>query len=190
MIIMVSYIRGILKKGSFMKFKYLFTLVLLFSLVGVTSAQNSTAVGNWQRNGDQDNNGIPDEGVVVSGHYTSVYAYDVNGDYYWDLGDGRVQATVGSIDALDAATLTTCDYVVNYRGTFENDPFMDSGWIRNNIRCYGYDGNSNYNYLIVHESDHRYTGNPELAEWGNWEYVVYAVSGVGNTVRPMNATGS
>lgn len=171
-----------------MKLRYLFIFVLLFSFVGVASAQ--TTVGNWQKHGDTDDNGFPDVGVVVSGHYTSVYAYDANGDWYWDLGDGRVQGTVGSIDELNSATLTTCDYVNNYRATFENDEFMDTGWISNNIRCHGYDGTSHYTYLIVHESDPRYTGNPDHAIWGDWEYFGLIQSGVGNLVRPMNAVGS
>jgi hypothetical protein len=122
----------------------------------------------------------------VNGHYTSVYAYDANGDFYWDLGDGRIQGTVGSIDELDPSTLSVCDYIVNYRGTFENDPFQDSGWIQNSIRCYGYDGNATYHYQIVHESDRRYTGNPDWAVWGNWEYHVLTESGSGNLVRPQN----
>lgn len=73
----------------------------------------------------------------------------------WDLGDGRVYGTVGSIDELDQATLTVCDYQVQYRGTFGNDPFVDSGWIENNIHCSGDAGNSTYNYLIVHETEPR-----------------------------------
>jgi len=138
---------------------------------------------------DADNNGIPDKGVKVNGHYLSVYAYDDAGDYYWDLGDGRVQGTVGSVDALDQATLTVCDYVVNYRGTFENDPFQDSGVIFNHIRCYGYDGNGVYQYQIVHESDPRYRGNPDWAIWNTWEYHVLTESGAGNLVRPRGHVG-
>jgi hypothetical protein len=129
------------------------------------------------------------DGTVV-GHYTSVYAYDANGDWYWDLGDGRIQGTVGSIDALDQATLTVCDYVNNYRGDFGGDPFMDDGWIQNHINCQGYDDNNQYNYLIVHESDPRYTGNPDWAIWGNWEYKVLTVSGFGNLVRPEVPVGN
>lgn len=135
---------------------------------------------------DKDGNGISDEGVVINGHYLSVYAEDANGDWYWDLGDGRVQGTVGSIDELDQATLSVCDYIVNYRASFENDPFMDYGSIHNNIRCYGYEGNSHYKYLIVHESDPRYTGNPAWSIWGTWEYQALNVSGEGNTLRFSN----
>jgi len=151
----------------------------------------STAVpGHQKARYDQDQNGYPDVGVTVTGHYYSVYAYDANGDDYWDLGDGRVQGTVGSIDALDAATLTTCDYVVNYRGAFDNDPYLDSGWIQNHINCHGYDDNGHYNYLMVNESDPRYTGNPDWAIWGNWEYHVLTESHNGNLVRPEHDVGT
>jgi hypothetical protein len=143
----------------------------------------STANGNpakW----DSDNNDFPDAGIEVTGNYTSVYAYDASGAYYWDLGDGRIQSSLGinSIDDLNQNTLTRCDYVINYRADFGNDPFMDSGWIQNHINCYGYDDNNTYNYLIVHESDPRYTGNPEWAIWGNWEYIVSTQSHSGNLV--------
>jgi hypothetical protein len=138
---------------------------------------------------DADSNGIPDIGVTVNGKYTSVYAYDEAGDWYWDLGDGRIQGTVGSVDELDSNTLTTCNYQVQYRGNFENDPFMDSGWIMNNINCSGYDDNGNYNYLIVHETDPRYRGNPDWSVWGTWEYHVLTESGKGNLTRPQNAAG-
>lgn len=137
---------------------------------------------------DQDDNGYPDAGVYVNGHYTSVYAYDDNGDYYWDLGDGRIFG-VDSIDDLDQATLTVCDYVINYRADFGNDPFMDAGWIQNIISCHGYDDNGHYNYFIVHETDPRYRGNPDWAIWGTWEYHGLTISGEGNLVRPINHTG-
>lgn len=149
----------------------------------------STAVpGHQSARYDTDGNGFPDEGVKVTGKYTSVYAYDASGDWYWDLGDGREQGTVGSITDLDAETLTVCDYQVQYRGSFENDPFMDTGWIMNNINCSGYDDNKTYNYIIVHETDPRYTGNPDWAIWDTWEYHTYTVSGSGNLVRPENHT--
>ena len=139
---------------------------------------------------DSDGNGIPDAGIYVNGHYTSLYAYDANGDWYWDLGDGRVQGTVNSVEELDAETLTTCDYVNNYRADFGNDPYMDAGWIQNHITCSGYDDNGTYNYLIVHETDPRYTGNPDNAIWGTWEYKALTQSGMGNLVRPENHVGS
>ncbi len=138
---------------------------------------------------DADGNEIPDEGVYVTGKYTSLYAYDDNGDSYWDLGDGREQGTVGSVEELDQETLTTCTYVNVYRADFGNDPFMDEGWIRNNIRCSGFDDQGTYSYLIVSEEDPRYTGNPDHAIWGTWEYHVYTVSGSGNLVRPKTHVG-
>ncbi|MDD5704223.1 MAG: hypothetical protein PHU23_19485 [Dehalococcoidales bacterium] len=129
------------------------------------------------------------DGTVV-GHYTSLYAYDANGDYYWDLGDGRVQGTVSSVDDLDQATLTICDYVVNYRGDFGPDPYMDDGWIQNHINCAGYDDNGQYNYLIVHNTDPRYEGNPDWAVWDTCEYHVLTMSGYGNLARPDHPVGN
>lgn len=131
---------------------------------------------------DADNNGFPDAGVYVVGHYESLYAYDASGDYYWDLGDGRVSGTVGSVDELDASTLTECRYVNNYRADFGNNAFMDDGWIQNHIKCAGYDDNGTYNYLIVSDDDPRYTGNPAWSVWNTWEYHILTVSGEGNLV--------
>jgi hypothetical protein len=175
-----------------MKLKLLLICILIGVLLisGITSAQTTTTVGNSQKRGDTDNNGYPDVGVVVSGHYTSIYAYDDAGNWYWDLGDGRIQGTVASVDSLDAATLTVCNYVVNYRGTFENNPYMDTGWIQNQINCSGYDDNGHYTYNIVHQSDSRYTGNPDWAVWGTWEYHILVESGSGNLVRPITASGN
>lgn len=159
-------------------------------LTPVDATASTIVPGHATDRNDTDGNDIPDEGVVVNGHYTSVYTYDAAGDWYWDLGDGRTQGSVESIDELDATTLTVCDYVVNYRGTFENDPFLDSGWIQNHINCRGYDDNGKYNYLIVHETDPRYTGNPDWAIWGTWEFHVLTESGSGNLVRPRTHVGS
>ncbi len=128
-------------------------------------------------------NDYPEAGQYVNGHYTSVYAYDDSGDYYWDLGDGRVQGTVSSVDELDQATLTTCNYVNNYRADFGGDPYMDHGWIQNHIKCRGYDDNGTYNYLIVSDTDPRYTGNPDWAIWNTWEYHVLTQSGDGNLAK-------
>jgi hypothetical protein len=123
---------------------------------------------------------------MVNGHYTSVYAYDNNDDYYWDLGDGRVQGTVDSVEALDQATLTVCDYVINYRADFGNNPFMDSGWIQNLINCYGYDDNGHYNYLIVSRDDPRFHEEYESPGWGaDWRYSVLTISGEGNVANPL-----
>lgn len=147
----------------------------LLCTAGVADAKPSSKT-------DADDNGYPDVGVVVTRHWTSVYAYDASNAWYWDLGDGRVLGTVSSIDDLDQDTLSRCDYVNNSRGTFDNDPFQDSGWIQNHIRCSGYDGKAHWNYLIVHESDPRYTGNPDWAIWGTWEYTILTQSGSGNLV--------
>jgi hypothetical protein len=65
---------------------------------------------------------------------------------------------------------------------------MDAGWIINTINCSGFDDNGQYNYLIVHESDPRYTGDPDLAIWGTWEYHVNVESGVGNLAAPAHHT--
>jgi hypothetical protein len=165
-------------------------VAMLFAVISASSASAATTVPG-QTGGeriDADGNGYPDKGVVVSGHYYSVYAYDATGAYYWDLGDGRFQG-VSSIEELDQETLTTCDYVVNYRGTFENNPYLDSGVIFNHIRCHGYDDNGTYNYQIVHESDPRYRDNPDWSVWGSWEYHVLTESGVGNLVRPITNAG-
>jgi hypothetical protein len=168
-------------------------LIVVLSLVSTTAAfagkpdcedPNTRVPGFCGDKFDEDNNGITDAGVFVVGHYLSLYAYDTT-DWYWDLGDGRIQGTVDSVDELDAATLTTCDYVINYRADFGNDPFMDAGWIQNHIQCSGYDDNNHYNYLIVHETDPRYTGNPDLAIWGDWEYHVDTLSGFGNLANPQ-----
>lgn len=187
-------------------FAFLLIAAVLVGGVWLTNSRGSVAVDTQQQaaatvvpgqqkkidNGtlDADSNGIPDEGVTVNGKYTSLYAYDAYGDWYWNLGDGRIQGTVGSVSDLDAATLTQCDYQVQYRGNFENDPFMDSGWIINNINCSGYDDNGHYNYVIVHETDPRYRGNPDWAIWGNWEYHVLTETGKGNLTRPQTAVGS
>lgn len=162
------------------------TATSLLAFGSVARAASTLVPGHDSPRYDQDGNGYPDAGVYVNGHYTSVYAYDAGGDWYWDLGDGRVYGTVGSVDDLDQATLTVCDYENNYRADFGNDPFMDKGWIQNHINCHGYDDNGHYNYLIVHETDPRYRGNPDWAIWGDWEYHGLTISGEGNLVRPEN----
>lgn len=159
--------------------------VLLAMVIGlIAPAALASTVVKGHAKYDKDGNGFPDAGVYVNGHYTSLYAYDAT-DYYWDLGDGRVQGSVGSVDDLDPATLTVCKYVNNYRADFGNDAFMNEGWIQNHITCSGVDPGT-YNYLIVSQTDPRYTGNPAWAVWGTWEYRVLTVSGFGNLVRPYN----
>ncbi len=163
-------------------------VVLAVSLVMIAAGAVAagTLVPGHDGRHDGDNNGYPDAGKIVNGKYESVYAYDENGDYYWDLGDGRIYSTVDSIEDLDAATLTVCTYQVQYRGDFGNDPYMDSGWIINAINCVGYDPGT-YLYLMVHKTDPRYTGNPDWALWGDWEYHVLVESGTGNWVKRFAA---
>jgi hypothetical protein len=168
--------------------RFCFAMLVTFLISTATAGAATTVPGHTGSRVDGNENGIPDVGVVVVGHYNSYYAEDGSGDYYWDLGDGRIYKTVESVADLDQATLTECDYVVNYRGTFEDDPFMDTGTITNNIHCYGYEPGTYY-YQIVDETNPRYTGNPDWAEWGSWEYHVLTVSGAGNLVRPMTHVG-
>lgn len=164
------------------------TLLSVAVVAASASARPTTVPGHTGSRTDKDSNGISDAGVFVNGHYKSVYAYDDNGQWYWDLGDGRVQGTVNSVEALDKDTLTVCDYINNYRADFGNDPFMNTGWIQNHINCSGYDDNGTYNYLIVHKDDPRYTGNPDWALWGEWEYHVLTQSGDGNLVKTQPQT--
>lgn len=162
---------------------------VMFLLALPASAGGTSVPGHQHHRYDQNDNGYPDEGVIVTGKYVSAYTYDDNGDYYWDLGDGRIQGTVDSVADLDLDTLTECVYQVQYRGEFDDDPFLDSGWIKNDINCSGYDDNGTYNYLIVHETDPRYADASDWAIWGTWEYHVLTESGQGNLVhrpdRPM-----
>jgi len=161
------------------------TLILLCS--ASTFAASTKVKGHQKDRYDKDGNGYSDAGVKVNGHYTSLYAYDVSGAYYWDLGDGRVYTSPGVADVgdLDSETVTACNYQNNYRADFGNDPFMNTGWIINSINCIGYE-KGHYVYLIVHEEDPRYQGNPEFAVWGTWEYKVLTESGSGNAVYPFN----
>ena len=174
----------------------LIVMLAMITIMAVPAAafaekDNTQVPGHQKSRYDKDGNGTPDAGVMVNGHYTSVYAYDANGDFYWDLGDGRVQSSPGvdGIEDLDAETTTFFDYVVNYRGTFENDPFLDSGWIKQTIRQSGFDGRDTYMYFVVHETDHRYTGDPEWAIWDNWEYFALVHAGEGNLVMPARHMG-
>lgn len=118
---------------------------------------------------DGDGNGYPDAGQLVRGGSTANYSYDALGNWYYDLGDGRTEGNVRSVDALNPATLTTCENIISYRGDFNNDPQLDSGWIRNRFQCDGYDDAYRANILIVHESDRRYRGDRERAIWETWE---------------------
>jgi len=172
-------------------------IALLVLAIAVPALAGTTIVpGHDQERWDSDDNGYPDVGVTTNGKYTSVYAYDCDpdcatGDWFWDLGDGRTQGSVSGFDQLDPSTLTTCVYQVVYRGNFENDPYLDSGWILNTINCSGYDDNNQYNYLIVHNTDPRWTGNGIDVGWGpEWEAVVYTISHYGNLAKPHGPAGS
>lgn len=137
-------------------------VILGFGSTEAASAAPTTVPGQSGSRVDADNNGYPDEGQTVKGDYTDTYS-DADGD---------------------------CVVRVNYRGTFDNDPYLDSGWIQNHYRCVAPDGSvTTYNYLIVHETDPRYTGNPEWSVWGNWEYAVLTEGGSGNLVRPVGHHG-
>lgn len=162
--------------------KLLFALPFLLFLFAFQVNASTRVPGHDTIRYDQDKNGIPDAGVYVNGHYLSLYAYDQNGDYYWDLGDGRVYKTVDSVEDLDQETLTSCNYVINYRADFGNDPYMNEGWIQNLVKCTGFE-KGNYNSLIVSQTDPRYTGNPENAIWNTWEYHVDAWSHWGNVLK-------
>ena len=167
--------------------------LFVFAAVSVTVAllpASALATKSGSSKADADNNGYPDVGVVVNKHWTSLYAYDYNGDWYWDIGDGRVVGTVDSVDDLDDSTLSTCKYSNNSRGSFENNPYQDSGWISNSITCGGYDGHGHWTYLMVHRSDPRFTGDEARSAelgWGpDWEFKVLTESGSGNLFKPAN----
>lgn len=100
---------------------------------------------------------------------------------------GREGVVTGSYTVVDEE----CTIHVIYRGDFGGTPYLDNGWIINNANCTDADGNTyTEHYLIVHQSDHRYTGNAEWGIWGTWEIVVYTESGEGNMVRPYDHVGN
>ena len=97
--------------GQYLK-KILLVLlaVLILALIpatGVLAASTRVPGHNTDRY-DQDNNGYPDAGVYVNGHYTSLYVEDANGDYYWDLGDGRIYTSSAEIDSIDTSVRAKC----------------------------------------------------------------------------------
>ena len=111
------------------------------------------AAAGTAKKADADNNGFSDAGVIVNGNYTDTYA------------DG-----LGNV----------CSVLVTYRGDFGNDAYLDSGEISNHYVCNGPAGHSTYNYQIVSQGDPRYSGNPDWAVWGTWEYHVLTQGGQGN----------
>lgn len=179
------------KKDRSSTLRRIFGLMILGLLMALAIIPSGASAAGKPSNcmipngGDADNNGIGDVGVQVVCNYDSIYASDASGAYYWDLGDGRIYTSSGisSIADLDQTTLDTCYYRVHTQGTFNNDPYMDTGVISNMIRCSGYSGTSTYHYQIVDTTDPRYRGIPELSIWGNWEYHVLTESGSGNLAR-------
>lgn len=157
----------------------------------MTSNNDNNGKGNKNNGstvvtGHQTDDGSIPNGIV-NGKYKALYASDNSGDWFFDLGDGRIQGTVGSVDELDQSTLTVCNYEVIYRGDFMGDPFLDNGWIRNNISCSGYlyENTQTFNTLYVHETDPRYSEELEPI-WGSWGIFVDAVGGTGNAANPKH----
>jgi hypothetical protein len=134
-----------------------------------------------------------DAGVFVNGHYTELFAFYGDDNWYLDYGDdrpGNPDGNVGSVEELDEETRTVCDYVVNYRADFGNDYFMNSGWVQNHIKCSGYfvkngDTPRHENWTIVHKTDPRYEGNPDESKFeGDWEYHTHTISKEGSVLIP------
>lgn len=95
----------------------------------------------------------------------------------------------GTVTGRYVTDVGDCEVTVIYRGDFGGDPYLDDGWIQNVGRCA--DG-ERYHYLIVHESDPRYDGDPARAIWGTWEIHVLTSGGPidgphGNLLRPALA---
>jgi len=77
-----------------------------------------------------------------------------------------------------------CRYVVNYRGDFGDDPYLDNGRIMNLINCKGGsvgsdnpNAGANYNFMIVSE------GEPQFDDaniWGTWDFEICTEPGSGN----------
>lgn len=156
-----------------------FTMVVA-TIVTMMMATTAAALASTVVPGQQTDDGSVPVGTV-SGNYTALYAYDDNGDFYFDLGDGRVQGTVDSVDDLDQATLSVCDYQVSYRGDFGGTPSLDDGWIHNNIKCSGddFDGTQVYNSTYVHETDPRFSEDLTPI-WNTWGVFRDVVGGEGN----------
>jgi hypothetical protein len=93
---------------------------------------------------------------TVNGHYTDTYTYPGG----------------------------SCQLVVNYRGDFGSDPYLDNGVIFNHYTCKDATGTSVFNYRIVSSDNPAYRGNPNCAEFGTWEYHTLTESGNGNVCKP------
>jgi hypothetical protein len=133
---------------------------LCVAAIPATAMAATTVPGQTGGRTDLDHNGFPDAGVQVVGHYTET----------------------------DVFGATTCDLIVNYRGDFGNDAYLNSGEISNHYVCKGPDGNQTYNYQIVSSDDPRYRGNPDWAVFGTWEYHVLTQGGQGN--EPFGGNGN
>lgn len=147
---------------------------------GITSVAAQERGNNDADRYDEDDNGFPDEGVEVTGVYKALVAYDANGNVYQRNPSG-IGREIGNLDDLDPETTTKCYYKVQYRGTFGNDPFLDTGWVKNEVVCKGYEPD-NRTILWVHETDPRYTGSGQPAFGGDWEVHVDSQRGRGNVL--------
>ena len=134
-------------------------VVLAAVAPGVAQAA-TTVPGQTGSRTDADNNGFPDAGVQVVGNY-------------------RATSTFGD---------TVCTVRVNYKGDFGNDAYLNSGEIQNHWICDGPDGHQTYNYVIVSNTDPRYSGDPDWAIWVTWEYHVLTQGGQGN--EPFGGNGN
>src|SRR5215218_10963781 len=95
--------------------------------------------------------------------------------------EGRAGTVTGVYKTTDGES----DVLVQYRGDFGGDAYLDNGWIKNVY--YNADGTTE-TYLIVHNTDPRYTGQNPI--WGDWDIVVNTVSGQGNIANPMRPTNA
>lgn len=118
-------------------------------------------------------------GAIGLATATSASAYD---------GTGVVPGQQGRGGTVTGHYVTTDDgakVIVNYRGDFGGDPYLNDGWITNQ---YKYPDGRTVNYLIVYKTDPRWTGNPDLAIWGEWEIVKQTKSGEGNQANIQRPT--
>ena len=77
-----------------------------------------------------------------------------------------------------------CRYVVNYRGDFGPDPYLDNGRIMNNINCAGGsvgsdnpNAHTNFNFMFVSEGEPQHD---ESNYWGTWDWEICTEPGSGN----------
>jgi hypothetical protein len=167
--------------------KYSRRTVLGTAALATLGLAGTSSVSARQRGNDK-NRGNGDR---ETGMYKATYAYDADDWYGYNLSNaGAESGTVGSVDELDQDTLTVCEYKVQYQGSFGDDPYLDMGWIRNNVVCKGYEPD-NRNVLFVSQGDPRYTGEGTPI-WDTWEYFVDARRGEGNVlvtddVRPAQS---